>query len=177
MTLSKWKVTGFRLIAFDKNCDGYEENCVCSGTSGHLCDWTTKLEHFYTTETLHFQVQAALGELNLPFFNTKKVKNRGFNCFLKLDWANQDHCFDFQAIKQPSIFSLRKWLEMVASAFTNQAWTKTTTRIYAWSFAIQIQIQAVQMIIYSWKVSFKLHHISLYVLLELIIVASININI
>ena len=32
---------------------------------------------------------------------------------------------------------------MVASASTNRVWTKITIKSYAWSFAIQIQIQAV----------------------------------
>ena len=44
---------------------------------------------------------------------------------------------------QPSISAHRKWPEMVVSASTNQVWTKITIRSYAWSFAIQIQIQAV----------------------------------
>ena len=44
---------------------------------------------------------------------------------------------------QPSISAHRKWPEMVASAFTNQVWTKITIKSYAWSFAIQIQIQTV----------------------------------
>ena len=43
---------------------------------------------------------------------------------------------------QPSISAHRKWPEMVVSASTNQVWTKITVRSYAWSFAIQIQIQA-----------------------------------
>ena len=44
---------------------------------------------------------------------------------------------------QPSISAHRKWPEMVVSASTNQVWTKIIIRSYAWSFAIQIQIQAV----------------------------------
>ena len=43
---------------------------------------------------------------------------------------------------QPSISACRKWPEMVVSASTNQVWTKITIKGYAWSFAIQIQIQA-----------------------------------
>ena len=44
---------------------------------------------------------------------------------------------------QPSISAHKKWPKMVVSASTNQVWTKITIRSYAWSFAIQIQIQAV----------------------------------
>ena len=44
---------------------------------------------------------------------------------------------------QPSISAHRKWPEMVVLASTNQVWTKITIRSYVWSFAIQIQIQAV----------------------------------
>ena len=44
----------------------------------------------------------------------------------------------YALIVQPSISAHRKWPEMVASV-----WTKITIRIYAWSLAIQIQIQAV----------------------------------
>ena len=44
---------------------------------------------------------------------------------------------------QPSISALRNGLEMVVSASTNQVRTKITVRIYAWSFVIQIQIEAV----------------------------------
>ena len=44
---------------------------------------------------------------------------------------------------QPSISVHGKWPEMVVLASTNQLWTKITIRSYAWSFAIQIQIQSV----------------------------------
>ena len=43
-----------------------------------------------------------------------------------------------------SIFAHRKWPEMVVSASTNQVRTKITIRSFAWSFAIQNQIQAVR---------------------------------
>ena len=53
---------------------------------------------------------------------------------------------------QPSISAHRKWPEMVVSASTNQVWTKITIRNYAWSFAIQIQIEAVWCIYsYNWN--------------------------
>ena len=44
---------------------------------------------------------------------------------------------------QPSISAHWKWSEMVVSASTNQVWTRTTIISYAWSFAIQNQIQTV----------------------------------
>ena len=44
-----------------------------------------------------------------------------------------------------SVSAHRKWPEMAVSASTNQVWSKITIRSYAWSFAIQIQIQAVWM--------------------------------
>ena len=46
-------------------------------------------------------------------------------------------------LMQPSISVHRKWPEMIVSASTNQVWTKITIRSYVWSFALQIQIQAV----------------------------------
>ena len=53
-------------------------------------------------------------------------------------------CLDWPALLvQLSISAHRKWPEMVVSVSTNQVWTKITIRSYAWSFAIQIQIQAV----------------------------------
>jgi hypothetical protein len=68
---------------------------------------------------------------------------------------------------QPSISAHRKWPEMVVSASTNQVWTKITIRGYAWSFAIQIQIQAVWMwmvnedIKENWKVLWNAHSLKL----------------
>ena len=46
-------------------------------------------------------------------------------------------------IGQPSISANRKWPEMIVSDSSNQVWTKITIWSYVWSFAIQIQIQAV----------------------------------
>ena len=62
-----------------------------------------------------------------------------WQCYQKLaDWL------DWPALLvQPSISAHRKWPEMVVSASTNQVWTKITIETYAWSFAIQIRIQAV----------------------------------
>ena len=67
------------------------------------------------------------------------LKSASLANFQKLaDWLN-GHAL----LVQPYISAHRKWPEMVLSAFTNQVWTKITIRTNAWSFAIQIQIQAV----------------------------------
>ena len=50
-----------------------------------------------------------------------------------------------------SISNHRKWQEMVVLASTNQVWTRITRKSYAWSFAIQIPIQAVCLVTLSFR--------------------------
>ena len=95
---------------------------------------------------------------NLLFATSNKVNwpKKNFDCMHELKSAiltilpKSADWLDWPALLvQPSISVHRKWLEMVISASTNQVWTKITIRSYAWSFAIQIRIQAVCRLIYG----------------------------